>query len=141
MSYQNLYIETSGERFYEITKQVGHKLDEILQVVESTSGILQLFVKHTSCGLTISEAYDPSAVRDVENFLKQVAPRNQTFITHTTEGEDDSPSHMKSILLQQSLGLIVDRSSIVLGQWQGIYLGEFRDSPKRREILLKFVGD
>ena len=76
-----------------------------------------------------------------QSFMKHLAPRNLNFITHTLEGPDDSPSHMKSILLQSSLAIPVDKGEIFLGRWQGLYLAEFRDQPKRREILLKFIAD
>lgn len=141
MAYTTLNIPTSGERFYDITENVQNALENILKTAPAGSGILHLFTTHTSCALTISEAFDPAAAKDVEKFLKHLAPRDLSFITHTDEGEDDSPSHMKSILLQQSLNFIVEDKKLVLGKWQGIYLAEFRDSSKKREVLIKFVPD
>ena len=96
---------------------------------------------HTSCGLTINESYDPSAASDMESFLKHLAPRDLSLITHTAEGEDDSPSHMKSMLINNSLQLIVEEGNPLIGTWQGIFLCEFRDRPHRRNILLKFQAD
>ena len=136
----NFSYQTQGERFYEITKEVQSFLKTNI-LSNSDSGILHLFLQHTSCALTISEAYDPSAKVDLENFLKHLAPRNLSFIKHTMEGPDDSPSHMKSILLQHSLSIIVEKGELYLGTWQGIYLCEFRDSPKKRNIILKFMPD
>lgn len=75
----------------------------------------------------------------MEKFLMHLAPRNLSFIEHDDEGEDDSPSHMKSILLNQNMGLIVESGEIVMGTWQGIYLAEFRDAPHSRKVLLKFI--
>ncbi|WP_216639890.1 secondary thiamine-phosphate synthase enzyme YjbQ [Halobacteriovorax marinus] len=83
----------------------------------------------------------PSARGDLESFLDHIAPRNLPFIKHTDEGEDDSPSHMKTLLVNQSMSFIVDSGELILGTWQGIYLCEFRDSPKQRNILIKFVAD
>ena len=141
----NLYTfsyKTSGENFYEITSSLNLFFQkEVIPYFKPTSGVLHLFLQHTSCALTISEAYDPSAKKDLESFMKHLAPRNLNFITHTLEGPDDSPSHMKSILLQSSLAVPVNKGEIFLGRWQGLYLAEFRDEPKRREILLKFIAD
>ena len=141
----NLYTfsyKTSGENFYDITSSLNSFFQkEVIPNFKPTSGVLHLFLQHTSCALTISEAYDPSAKKDLESFMKHLAPRNLNFITHTLEGPDDSPSHMKSILLQSSLTVPINKGGIFLGKWQGLYLAEFRDEPKRREILLKFSAD
>lgn len=143
MSYSEISINTSGERFYDITKEIEA---EILNVINnhssgSNSGVVHLFIKHTSCALTISEAHEKEACLDVESFLKHIAPRDLNFIQHDTEGPDDSPSHMKSAVLNQSMTLIIDNKKPVLGTWQGIYLAEFRDSPKTRKVIVKFQPD
>ena len=140
MKVSTLEVSTNGERFYDITDQVKNHLQKIL-LPHQKSGICYFFLMHTSCALTISESYDPSARVDLENFLKHLAPRNASYITHTTEGEDDSPSHMKSALLQQSLCLPVEDQTLLLGTWQGIYLCEFRDHSKTRKVLIKFIPD
>lgn len=148
MSYNILKFETSGEKFYNITDLIRKNLKDTIELAKKDkgdeskkikSGILHLFLPHTSCAMTISEAFEKDATIDVENFLKSIAPRNLPFITHTTEGKDDSPSHMKSVLLQQSISVIIDNDDVVLGRWQGIYLAEFRDGNKNREIYLKFI--
>jgi secondary thiamine-phosphate synthase enzyme len=134
MKKNTIELMTSGEDFYDITSLVKN-------ISLQEDGVLHLFVPHTSCALCISEAFDPSAKNDVCEFMKHLAPRNLAFITHTAEGEDDSPSHMKSVLLHQSLSLIVENSKIVLGQWQGIYLAEFRDSKHCRKLHYKYLKD
>ena len=96
MKKRTLTFETANEKFIDITKA-------IREINLSGDGTLHLFLPHTSCALAISEAHDPDAIRDVGEFMKNLAPRNLPFITHTAEGPDDSPSHMNSILLQQSL--------------------------------------
>jgi len=141
MSYTSMSIDTTGERFYDITANIKSELDKITSSSNNNSGILHIFTTHTSCALTIAEAFDHSAAVDMQNFLKFLAPSTLPFIEHTVEGDDDSPSHMKSIMLQQSISLIVDKNKLVLGQWQGIFLAEFRHSPKRRQVLIKFVAD
>jgi secondary thiamine-phosphate synthase enzyme len=143
MGYHTINIETHGERFYNITEQVKEALNKHLSQdhPDKSSGVVHLFMPHTSCALTINEAFDYSAQEDMESLLKYLAPRNLNFIKHSSEGPDDSPSHMKSILLQQSLGLIVENKKMIIGTWQGIYLAEFRDNPHRRQILLKFISE
>ena len=133
MSLINLEVPTRGEGFYDITAQMQ------LNCPSKHDGVLLIFTPHTSCALTINESFDPTAKEDMEKFLKHLAPRNLKFIKHTAEGEDDSPSHMKSILLNQSLSLIVNEGKILLGRWQGIYLAEFRDEPHSRKVHLKFI--
>lgn len=141
MSYETLVIETHGERCYDITKQVQATTGILCTQCEVHSGILHLFIMHTSCALVISEAYDPTARQDLESFLKHLAPRDLPFIKHTLEGDDDSPSHMKSALLHQTLALPVEEGALLLGRWQGIYLAEFRDAPHSRQVIAKFQPD
>ena len=136
----DISINTNGEGFYLITDQIKKALSEQFGT-QLPDGILTVFMPHTSCGLTISEAFDPSAAKDMEKFLQHLAPRNLAFIEHTEEGTDDSPSHMKSILIEHCLQIIVETNQIYLGKWQGIYLCEFRDSPRTRNLKLKFSKD
>lgn len=111
------------------------------QALSEISGMLHVFLVHTSCGLTLNESFDPTAKQDMESFLKRIAPRHESWYAHTIEGPDDSPSHLKSLLLNHSLSLIVEQGKMILGQWQGIYLAEFRDAPHQRQLILKFVPD
>ncbi|MBH48977.1 MAG: hypothetical protein CME71_12485 [Halobacteriovorax sp.] len=135
MSPQILEIETQKEGMIDITSRLN-------QVVASTqSGLLIVQNSHTSCGLTINEAFDPSAKEDMENFLRHLAPENLKFIKHTDEGPDDSPSHMKSLLVQPTLSIIIEDGKLMLGKWQGVYLCEFRRSPKLRRLFLKILKD
>lgn len=131
MSLQILEISSQGEGMINITEDVASLIEEV------SSGVVIVQNTHTSCGLTINEAFDPSAKEDMENFLKHLAPENLKFIKHTDEGPDDSPSHMKSLLVQPSLTIIIENGKMLLGKWQGIYLCEFRRSPKLRRILIK----
>lgn len=132
---KEIEILTNGEMFYSITKEVE---SQVKNLAKEASGILTIFCPHTSCAICLNENYESSARKDMENFLKYIAPRNLGFITHTTEGPDDSPSHMKSILLQSSIQLIVQGGELRIGTWQGIYLCEFRDRPNQRKIWLNF---
>ena len=129
-----LEFQTNGEGFYDITNRVIGNIESI------DSGILTLYCPHTSCAITMNEAYDPTANADMVAFLKHLAPRNLGFIQHTLEGPDDSPSHMKAMLLQSSLQVIIDKGVPVIGQWQGIYLAEFRDGPHTRRLHVKTMA-
>lgn len=140
MPLTSVTIATKGESLYDITEDIRSTARQ-LYPTDNNSGILHLFVMHTSCALLISEAYDPSAQRDIERFLDHLAPRSLPFIEHTLEGPDDSPSHMKSAILHQHLAIPVESNDLVLGTWQGIYLAEFRDHPHRRQVALKFQPD
>ncbi|EPZ50699.1 secondary thiamine-phosphate synthase enzyme [Bacteriovorax sp. BAL6_X] len=137
MPIKTQIVNTSGEGFYDITKEIRQCLRDLAP--QNTDGILVCQIQHTSAALCINEAFDPSAKLDMENFLKHLAPRNLSFITHTAEGADDSPSHMKSILMQTSLTLIVESGELDIGQWSGIYLCEFRDAPHMRKVKVKFL--
>lgn len=135
-TFSTIIIDTNGEKFHQITDEIK---TEALKLTGSKSGLLYLFLPHTSCGLLIQESFDPSAKTDMEKFLKHLAPRELEFIEHTAEGPDDSPSHMKSIVSGHTLAIIVEDGQLVLGQWQGIYLSEFRDGVHSRKIHLKFM--
>lgn len=134
---EKIGINTNGERLHDITETIMAAIDRY----GVPSGIAVLFCPHVSCALAIQEAYAPSARADLEEFLKRLAPRDLPFIKHDDEGPDDSPSHMKSLLLQPSLTLMIEQGSLRLGTWQGIYLAEFRDSSRERELWLKVVSD
>ena len=127
-----LHLETKGQGLHEIT-------DEIIRLVVSTKvreGLCTLFIQHTSASLTIQENADPSARRDLETWLNRLVPEDDPVYTHTTEGADDMPSHIKAILTSTSLSIPVLDGRLVLGTWQGIYLWEHRDHPTPREILV-----
>lgn len=101
-----------------------------------STGMCTLFIRHTSASLIIQENYDPSARHDLETFMERLVPENQSWITHTLEGDDDMPSHIKSVLTQVSLSIPILDGKLALGTWQGIYLWEHRDHPTPREILV-----
>jgi secondary thiamine-phosphate synthase enzyme len=99
-------------------------------------GLCTLFIRHTSASLTIQENADPSAQRDLENWLNRLVPENDPAFTHTDEGPDDMPSHIKAALTSSTLSIPVLDGRAALGTWQGIFLWEHRRSPKRRQILI-----
>lgn len=128
-----LVINTAGKGLYPITREIREKIHG-WGVQE---GMLHLFIPHTSASLVINESYDPSARQDLEAFLERLAPEGESWYSHTSEGRDDSPSHMRSILTSTSLSLPIDGGEISLGTWQGVYLAEHRSRSHRRKILLR----
>lgn len=112
----------------EITRRIPNPLPE--------SGLLNVFVKHTSCGLTINENADPDVRTDMSRILDHLVPENEPYYTHTMEGADDMPAHAKSSLTGVSLTIPITGGRLNLGTWQGIYLCEFRDYGGERTIVL-----
>ncbi|MBD5298875.1 MAG: YjbQ family protein [Bacteroides sp.] len=99
-------------------------------------GLLNVFVKHTSCGLTINENADPDVRTDLDKILNHIVPERQPYYEHTMEGDDDMPAHAKSSLVGVSLNIPISGARLNLGTWQGIYLCEFRDYGGPRSIVL-----
>ncbi|MBJ3761827.1 YjbQ family protein [Maribius pontilimi] len=134
----DLFLQTRGPGLVEITSQVAAELPR-------KSGLLTLFVRHTSCSLLIQENADPAVRRDLLAWLGHFVPRSDTdemaFITHRAEGPDDMPAHIKAAHLPVSLQIPVQDGRMRLGTWQGIYLVEHRDAPHRREVALHFAPD
>lgn len=103
-------------------------------------GIVNIFVLHTSAGLTINENADPSVRYDLEKFFDFIAPENQSWYRHTLEGADDMPAHIKSVLTGPSLTIPVTNGRMNMGTWQGIYFCEFRNHGGRRRLLVTIYG-
>jgi secondary thiamine-phosphate synthase enzyme len=99
------------------------------------SGILHLFIQHTSAGLTINENADPDVLADFETFFNKLAPEHLPGIVHTMEGPDDMPAHIKSSLVGSSISIPIENHNLALGTWQGIYLCEFRNRGGARKIV------
>ena len=129
---ERLTIETPGQGLYEFTDRVrplvrNHSIDE---------GMCTLFLQHTSASMTIQENADPSARRDLENWLDRLVEEGDPLYTHTAEGPDDMPSHIKAALTSTSLNIPILDGDLALGTWQGIFLWEHRTSPKRRHVVV-----
>lgn len=136
MTRQELRLTTGRRGLAEITDRVAH-------VVASSfvrDGMCNVFVRHTSCSLTIQENADPSARTDLEEFLERLVPYCDWF-RHSAEGRDDMPSHIKAALTATSLSIPVVDGRLGLGTWQGIYLWEHRDAPHQRSVLVTVWGD
>ena len=125
-------IRTKGQGLYEVT-------DEVTSIVREsgvTEGLCTVFIRHTSASLTIQENADPSARRDLEAWLSRLVPERDQLFTHTAEGPDDMPSHIKSILTDVSLSIPVANGDLVLGTWQGIYVWEHRRHGHARQVVV-----
>ncbi|MBT3207238.1 MAG: YjbQ family protein [Bacteroidetes bacterium] len=104
-------------------------------------GIINIFIKHTSAGITINENADPSVRDDFESFMNWLIPENHKTYTHVFEGADDMPAHLKASLIGQTLTIPISNHQLNLGTWQGIYLCEFRNYGGRRKLQITIVGE
>jgi len=130
-----LTVETSGPGFVDLTRDIASFVKE----TDAIEGVVTLFVRHTSASLAIQENADPSVLDDLTAALDHLAPEDAGW-THDTEGPDDMPAHVKSLLTTTSLQVPVLEGKLALGTWQAIYLIEHRRRPHRREIVLQFIG-
>ena len=127
--------ETARAGFVDLTPAV----TKFVHDVKAREGALTLFIRHTSASLTIQENADPSVLQDLTTALNRLAPENAGW-AHDTEGPDDMPAHIKTMLTSVSLQIPVLNGEMALGTWQGIYVAEHRARPHRREIVLQFMG-
>ena len=133
---ETLTIETNGQGLHEFT-------DRAHQIVRSSDideGLCTLFLRHTSASMTIQENADPSARRDLEEWMKRHVPENEPWYTHTMEGPDDMPSHIKAAITSTSLSIPIVGGELALGTWQGIFVWEHRTRPKKRRVVIH-IGD
>ena len=131
-----LQLRTEGSGLYEITDQVASRVSE----TGVSEGLCTLFIQHTSASLTIQENADPSARRDLEAWLNRLVEPNDPLFTHTAEGPDDMPSHIKAALTSTSLGIPIIEGVLALGTWQGIFVWEHRSKPHTRRVLVQVTG-
>ena len=131
MQIKNFIVSTNGPGLYEITSQIDQWVNG--------DGLLTLLIKHTSASLLIQENADPEVKFDFIQFLERLVPLSSSpemsYLTHTYEGPDDMPAHIKSGLLPTTLSIPIENGKMTLGTWQGIYLVEHRLSARRREII------
>jgi secondary thiamine-phosphate synthase enzyme len=132
MTTETLRIRAPHRGLHEITGAVAR----VVAGAGIAQGLCTVFIRHTSASLTIQENADPSARRDLETFMDRLVPERASWVTHSAEGDDDMPSHIKAVLTQVSLSIPILDGRLALGTWQGIYLWEHRDRPTAREILV-----
>ncbi|HUI12294.1 MAG TPA: secondary thiamine-phosphate synthase enzyme YjbQ [Xanthobacteraceae bacterium] len=128
-------VATSGQGFFEITREVA----QFVERIKARDGTVLLYLKHTSASLVIQENADPDVRTDLVTALDRLAPAQAGWV-HDVEGPDDMPAHVKAMLNGVSLHVPVLDGELALGTWQGIYLAEHRAQPHRREVVLQFIG-
>ena len=130
-------VQPRGQGLFEVTGRV----EEILARAGIREGLCTVFVQHTSASLVIQENADPSARRDLEHWLARLVPEDDPLFTHTLEGPDDMPAHVKAALTATSLSIPVAEGRLALGTWQGLYLWEHRRAPGTRSLVVHVAGD
>jgi len=129
-------VRSSGRGTYEITSNI----ENMIRGSGVQQGLCHLFIQHTSASLIISENADPDVRVDLETFMSNLSPDGDPMFTHRSEGDDDMPAHIRSVLTQTELNVPVSNGVSGLGIWQGIYLWEHRTSPHKRQIIVTIHG-
>ncbi|RLA39189.1 MAG: YjbQ family protein [Gammaproteobacteria bacterium] len=127
-----LSVEVERQGLFDISAAVS----TVVRQAGLGEGLCTLFIQHTSASLLIQESYDPSARRDLENWLNRLVPENDPLYTHTLEGPDDMPAHIKAALTASSVSIPVIAGELALGTWQGVYLWEHRHQPGQRQVIV-----
>lgn len=135
VNHYHLTLPSHGRGFHLVTRQIVEALPELPQ-----NGLLTVFIKHTSAGLTINENADPDVRVDFESFFNDIVKENMPFVVHDVEGPDDMPAHIKSSLVGSSVSIPIENGRLSLGTWQGIFLCEFRDAPHRRKLVISIYS-
>jgi len=135
--FYNLQINTNGQKLYEFTNETINWINKN----NFKNGMLNLSIQHTSASLIVQENADPDVQTDLINYFDKLAPMDDKLYTHTTEGKDDMPAHIKSALTNNQISLSIKDSELLLGTWQGLYLFEHRLHPQKRTIIHHFLGE
>ena len=133
----NFEMNTNGQKLYEFTDQINDWINKN----NFKNGILNLNILHTSASLIIQENADPDVQTDLINYFNKLAPMDNSLYTHTTEGKDDMPAHIKSSLTNNQITLSIKNGKLILGTWQGLYLFEHRLANQSRKIMFHFLGE
>jgi secondary thiamine-phosphate synthase enzyme len=130
-------VSTNGKGTYELTDEIERKIDKC----RVRNGIVTVFVQHTSCSLILMENADRTARQDLHEFFERLVPEDTDYFVHTSEGGDDSTSHIRTVLTRSSETIPIVDGRMQLGTWQGIFLFEHRRAPHRRRICLTIIGE
>ena len=136
-AHGELTVATRGKGLYDISREVRQWVSK--QQIQS--GLLTVFLQHTSASLTIQENADPDVRRDMTDYFERLVPENTPWFRHTLEGPDDMPSHIRASLTSASLSIPVRGGAPALGTWQAIYVFEHRTAPEKRHVLLHVTGE
>ncbi len=135
--HDQLEVRSHGKGLYEIT-------DDVQSKIESSgvqTGIVTVFIQHTSCSVVIMENADPTARRDLEEFFDRLVPEHAAYFTHRSEGSDDMPSHIRMVLTRTGETVPIVDGKMQLGTWQGIFLFEHRRAAHRRKVFITMIGE
>jgi secondary thiamine-phosphate synthase enzyme len=135
--HDTVEIRTNGKSTYEITDEIQRKIDKC----GVRNGTVTAFVQHTSCSLIVMENADPTAREDLEKFFERLVPEDTDYFVHTSEGGDDSTSHIRMVLTRTSETIPIVDGRMQLGTWQGIFLFEHRRAPHRRKVSITIMGE
>lgn len=130
-------VRTRGAGLYEITRE----LKGTISASGVQSGLVTVFCRHTSCSLLVQENADPDVRADLQEFFSRLAPHGMAWVTHTTEGPDDMPAHIRAALTQTSISIPILSALAALGTWQGLYLFEHRAAPHERSVIFHVIGE
>ena len=133
----DLTLNTKPKSLVDITFDVSQHV----QNSKILNGLCSLYVKHTSASLIIQENADPAVLKDIESFFNRIAPEDESLYEHNSEGTDDMPAHIRSLLTNTSLSIPIINSKLVLGTWQGIYLYEHRNRGYNRKVIVNIIGE
>ena len=136
-SFDEITMHTKGRGLYDVTPQIIDWVDK----QEIQDGLLTLLIQHTSASLLLNENYDSDVLRDIESFFSRLVKDGDTLFTHTIEGDDDMPAHIRTALTQINISVPVRNKKLLLGQWQGIYIFEHRYNEFDRKINLHLIGE
>ncbi|GHB73297.1 hypothetical protein GCM10008107_23450 [Psychrosphaera saromensis] len=134
---KQIHLKPRSRGFHLIDSDI---LNQLPQLQSCEIGILNLFIQHTSASLTINENADPTVRIDMESHFNKFVPENAPYYLHDYEGSDDMPAHIKASVIGSSVSIPVNNGSLLLGMWQGVYLGEHRDHASSRTIVATYIG-
>jgi secondary thiamine-phosphate synthase enzyme len=132
-----LTVSTRGRGTYDVT----HEVRRVVGASRVREGLATVWIHHTSASLIVCENADPSVRRDLEAFVARLVPDGDRLFTHTAEGDDDMPAHVRSVLTQTSIGIPIADGKLVLGTWQGLFVWEHRTIPHDRRVTVTVIGE
>ena len=136
-SFDELVLSTKGRGLYDTTPLIINWVDN----QEIQDGLLTMLIQHTSASLLINENWDSDVQRDLESFFSRLVKDGDSLFTHTIEGDDDMPAHIRTALTQTNLSIPVNNGEMLLGQWQGVYIFEHRYNEFERKIKMHLIGE
>jgi len=136
-SFDEIVLHTKGRGLYDITSLIVDWADK----QEINDGLLTLLIQHTSASLLVNENYDSDVQKDLESFFSRLVKDGDSLFTHTSEGDDDMPAHIRTALTQTNLSIPIRNHQLLLGQWQGIFIFEHRFNSFKRKVHIHLIGE